>query len=106
LTLTFRHVDRSAALEAHARDVASRLQRIEELISRCHVTMESVASARPAGPAYVVKIELSVPGAQIHADSLRTDGSSHASLSQAMREAYDNARRQLHHLRSDRAKPP
>jgi hypothetical protein len=92
-------------MEAHARDVASRLQRIEELISRCHMTMESLAGGAYAEPTYLVKIELTVPGAQIHADSLRADSSGHASLYQAMREAYDNARRQLHHLRSDRARP-
>lgn len=105
LTLTFRHVARSAAMEAHARDVASRLQRIEQLISRCHLTIESLGDGAHPEPTYVVKIELTVPGAQIHADSLRADSSGHASLYQAMREAYDDARRQLHHLRSDRAKP-
>ncbi len=106
LTLTFRHVARSAALEAHARDLASRLQRIEDHISRCHMTLESLEGDGLPESTYVVKIELTVPGAQIHADSLRADSSGHSSLLLAMREAYDNARQQLGHLRHDRERPP
>ncbi len=106
LTLTFTHVERSAALEAHARDLASRLRRIEDQISRCHMTLESLAGDGVPDATYVVKIELTVPGAQIHADSLRADSSGHTSLVVAMRDAYDNARQQLGHLRHDRARPP
>ena len=106
LTLTFRHVARSAALEAQARDLASRLQRIDEHISRCHVTLERLTGDGIPDSAYVVKIELSVPGAQIQADSLQADSSGHTSLFVAMRDAYDNARQQLGHLRHDRTRPP
>jgi hypothetical protein len=106
LTLTFRHVARSAALEAHARDLASRLQRIEDNISRCHMTLESLTGDGIPDSTYVVKIELTVPGAQIHADSLQADSSGHTSIFIAMRDAYNNARQQLGHLRHDRTRPP
>lgn len=96
-TLTFRQVARSAALEADARDLASRLQRFDDRIMQCHVSLECVTHGeRP----YLVKIDLTLPGAQIHADSLHPDGSGHSALQQAMHASYDNARRQLQHYRA------
>jgi hypothetical protein len=64
--------------------------------------MESLTSCGFADSTYVVNIELTVPGAQIRADSLRVDSTGHASLYHAMRHAYENAGRQLRHLRYSR----
>lgn len=97
-TLTFRHVPRSGAFEAHARDMASRLKRLDDGISRCHMTLEGPPHCGFAAATYVVKIELTVPGARILADSLHIDGSAHASLYQAIRAAYYDARSQLRQL--------
>jgi hypothetical protein len=105
-TLTFRHVLRSSALEAHARALASRLQRVDECITQCDVTLESLAGSGSVDAPFVVKIDLAVPGAQIHADSLHPDGTGHSGLHSAMRASYENARRQLqdwHRERADRS---
>jgi hypothetical protein len=70
------------------------------------MTLEGLTGDGLPDSSYVVKIELSVPGAQIHADSLQADSSGHTSLFVAMRDAYDNARQQLGHLRHHRTRPP
>ncbi len=97
-TLTFRHVARSGVLEAHALELASRLQRLDERITRCRVSLEGLRDSGSMDANYAVKIELTVPGARIHADSLHADGTAHSSLYPAMRDAYDNARRQLQQI--------
>ncbi len=96
--LTFRHMARSAAVEAEARTLASRLARFDDRIVECHVTIECVSDS--AHRPYLVKIDLTLPGAHIHADSLHSDGSGHSGLYPAMHASYENARRQLQHLRA------
>ncbi len=104
-TMTFRDVPRSASLEAHVRDLALRLHRIDGQISRCHVTLLGTALGdRFDATAYAANIELSVPGAEIHADSLLGDGTGHDSLYHALRNAYENASRQLRELSQSRLK--
>jgi putative sigma-54 modulation protein len=102
MTLTFRHLDHSGALEARARELGHRLQRYGERITQCHMTLESSRSAENCSTPYLVKIDLAVPGAQIHADSLQIDGAAHEDIYLALREAFNNAKRQLQELHSKR----
>jgi ribosome-associated translation inhibitor RaiA len=96
--LTFRHIDRSGALEERARILGSRLERFSERIAQCHMTLEGPGNGRDGGAPYVVKIDLAVPGAQIHADSLNADGKGHKDIYLALRDAFNNAKRQLQGL--------
>jgi hypothetical protein len=105
MTLTFRHIDRSGALEARARELGHRLQRFGERIMQCHMTLEGVDAPRDSSASYLVKIDLALPGAQIHADSLHTDGGGHKDIYLALRDAFANAKRQLQELHCDRFKP-
>jgi ribosome-associated translation inhibitor RaiA len=102
ITLTFRHLDRVGALEDRARTLAARLERFCERITRCHMTLEG--PDRDARAPYQVKIDLTVPGAQIHADSLNVDGAGHKDIYLALRDAFINAKRQLQDLRRDRSR--
>ena len=101
-TMTFRRMDHSGALEDRARKLGSRLQRFSERIIRCHMTLEGPDHLRGIGASYVVKIDLTVPGARIHADSLHADGTGHKDIYSALRDAFDNAKRQLQALHADR----
>ncbi|MGO9946459.1 MAG: HPF/RaiA family ribosome-associated protein [Steroidobacteraceae bacterium] len=101
-TLTFRHTDHSSALEGRARELGQRLQRYGERISHCHMTIEGSRGAHTSGAAFVVQIDLAVPGAQIHADSLQIDGTGHEDVYVALRDAFNNAKRQLQELHSKR----
>jgi hypothetical protein len=102
ITITFRHIDHSGALEDRARKLGSRLERFSERIMQCHMTLEGADHLRKSGAPYVVKIDLTVPSAQIHADSLHFDGTGHKDIYLALRDAFNNAKRQLQDLHRDR----
>jgi ribosomal subunit interface protein len=104
-TITFRHIDHSGAIEDRARKLGSRLERFDERIIRCHITLEGPENRRDGGAPYFVKIDLTVPGAQIHADSLHADGAGHKDIYLALRDAFNNAKRQLQTLDRDRFRP-
>jgi ribosome-associated translation inhibitor RaiA len=99
LTLTFRHLPRSGALEASAREIGERLQRLNCRITACHIVLEGGSD----GPGrYQVKIHVSVPGAQIHAQSAQPSADDQRELN-ALHSAYDNAKRQLERLKRPHA---
>jgi len=102
LTLTFRHIDHSSALEARARELGQRLQRYGERITHCHVIFAGARGAATSSAPFRVQINLAVPGAQIHADSLQFDGTGHKDIYVALRDAFNNAKRQLQELHSKR----
>jgi hypothetical protein len=104
MTLTFRHIDHSRALEDRARKLGARLERFSQRITQCHMTFEGPGNGSNAGAPYLVKIDLIVPGAQIHADSLDVDGGGHKDIHLAMRDAFNNAKRQLQDLHRDRSR--
>jgi hypothetical protein len=103
--LTFRHLLRSGALEAAARDVGSRLQRSNSRITACHIELEGNADAPGEGGPHKVKIHLSVPGAQIHAEGTQQHGEGHGLARNALHTAYDNAKRQLENLKRLHIRP-
>ena len=102
MTLTFRHTERSSALEARARELGQRLQRYGERITQCHMTLEGSRGGHDSAATYAVQIDLAVPGARIHADSLQIDGAGHKDPFLALRDAFNNAKRQLQELHSKR----
>lgn len=101
VTVSFRHIERSGALEARVREMGGRLQRYSGGTTRCRVTVEGGLEGGK-GARYSVSISLSVPGAQIHADSIQHDGSGHRDVYEALRHAYGRARRQLQDLKRER----
>ena len=102
ITLCFRHIERSGALEERARTLGVRLERFSERIMQCHMTLEGPGNGHDNGAGYLVKIDLAVPGAQIHADSLHLDGAGHNDIYLALRGAFNAAKRQLQRLHGDR----
>ncbi len=98
LTLTFRHLPRSGALEASARDMFDRLQRLNDRMTACHIVFEGVPEAAGDVP-FRVKIHMSVPGAQIHAESAQPPEEGQTARHSPLRSAYENAKRQLAKLR-------
>ena len=104
VTLTFRHLPRSGALESSARDIGNRLRLVNSRLMACHIVFEGKADAQGDGGPYVVKIHLSVPGAQIHADSEPRSGEEHSEVRDALQAAYQSAKRQLENLRRQRAR--
>jgi hypothetical protein len=98
LTLTFRHLPRSGALEASARDVGDRLQRLNDRMTACHIVFEGIPEASGSAP-FRVRIHMSVPGAQIHAESAQLLDEGRTAAHSPLRSAYENAKRQLAKLK-------
>jgi ribosome-associated translation inhibitor RaiA len=92
VTLTFHHLPRSGRLEACARDIGSRLQSLHHRMTSCHIVFEGSGGPGVSG-SYQVKIHVSVPGAQIHAESVLAEAGS------PLQSAYENAKRQLEKLK-------
>ena len=92
VTLTFRHLPRSGLLESCAREVGSRLQQLHHRMTACHIVLDGVG-APTANGAYQVKIHVSVPGAQIHAESAPAEAGN------PFQSAYEDAKRQLEKLK-------
>jgi ribosome-associated translation inhibitor RaiA len=98
--VTFRHIEQTGALEARAHEILKRLR--HEGATRCHLTVDGGLDHRGDGARYAVSIQLSVPGAQIHADSVDRNGAGHGDAFAALNEAYLSAKRQLSDLQKHR----
>ncbi len=101
LNVTFRRFERSGALDARIREIGERLRRCDPRTTQCHI---SVLGGAPGEPSVSVRIHVSVPGAQIHADSSNDDGTEHRDVFLALRKAYEGARSQLRRLQREGGK--
>ena len=91
LKITSRDFELSEAFESEIREKAAALDTYYDRISGCEVTVEGPALKhhRKGGP-FNVRIRLTLPGAEVV-----TNHQSEEQLSQAIREAFDAARRRL-----------
>jgi ribosomal subunit interface protein len=101
-TFSFRHVRRSAALDERVRELAQRLQKFNERIDHCHLTVERIDRGQDGLPPYAVHIDLSIPGAEIHADGASGADSDHGDVYAALDAAFNDAKRQLQDLHRER----
>jgi ribosomal subunit interface protein len=95
LCLTFRHLDRSAALEERVRELTDRLERFHRSIISCGVTIEAPPAHRHKGGPFAVKVELTIPGSVINVNSAHAVQPQHADVYVALRDAFDSVKRQL-----------
>ena len=103
LQVTFRHMDHSPAVEARVRELAQRLEHFYARITGCHVVVEGPAAHRHKGAPYTVRIDVVVPGRNLHIDSERDAHREHADVYVALRDAFDMARRLLEdYVRAER----
>jgi hypothetical protein len=100
LNVTFRRFERSGALDARIREIGVRLRRCDHRITQCHISVLGSAS----GDAVSVRIHVSVPGAQVHADSANDGGPGHTDAFLALQKAYEGARNQLRSLQREGGK--
>jgi hypothetical protein len=101
LNVTFRRFERSGALDAQIREIGERLKRCDPRITQCHI---SVLGGAPGDGSVSVRIHVSVPGAQIHADSANEGGPALTDAFLALRKAFDGARSQLRSLHREGGK--
>jgi cold shock CspA family protein/ribosome-associated translation inhibitor RaiA len=91
LKITSRDFPLSEAVEAEIREKSAALENYYQRLSGCEVTVHApaVKHHRKGGP-FLVGIRMTVPGKE-----LAVDRQAEEELSQAIREAFDAARRQL-----------
>jgi hypothetical protein len=104
-TSTFRGVTRSTFLESFARHLGDRLQHCYQRISGCDFTIVGTLSEPIQATHFFVKLHLSLPDAEIHADSELDHGALQINAQEALRAAFKNARRQLDDLERRRVLP-
>lgn len=98
LTVSFLGIERSAAVEARIRELWERLRRYHDRIGRCHMT---VTRSDGDGAKVFVKIHVSVPAAQVHAEGVGPADADDAGAFLAAGDAFESARRQLSELQRD-----
>lgn len=90
LKITLRDIPQSEALETAIREKADKLDQFYQSIMACRVTIEIPGKHKNQGKEFTVRIDLTVPGKEIVIDR-----DHHEDVYVALRDAFDNARRQL-----------
>lgn len=95
LEISFKGMDRSEAVEARVREKAAWLENFHERIMSCRVVVEAPHRHQHKGRIYTVRVDLTVPGAELVVN--RDPGANHAheDVYVAIRDAFDAAKRQL-----------
>lgn len=90
LQITFRDMDSSPAIEDRIRAKAEKFDRFYERVIGCRAVVESTQRHKHQGKLYNVRIDLTVPGAEIVATKQE-----HEDVYAAIGDAFDAAFRQL-----------
>ncbi len=105
LQITFRHMERSDALEAKIREKVKKLEQFAEHIMSCRVTIDLEHRHHHQGKLYGVKIDITLPETEIIADRHPDKRHAHEDVYVALRDAFNAARRQLEdYVRKQRGK--
>lgn len=103
LEIVFRDFPPSPAVEAKIRQRAEKLDQLYPRIMSCRVVVESHHKHKHNGILYHVRIDLTVPGAELVASREPHDNHAHEDVYVAIRDAFDAMRRQLEaHARRQR----
>ncbi|HMK67901.1 MAG TPA: HPF/RaiA family ribosome-associated protein [Stellaceae bacterium] len=95
LQITFRNLDASEAVEAKIRDRAEELEQLFDRITGCRVAVEAVNRRNRKGKIYKVRVDLTVPGAELVVNHAPSEDHTHEDIYVAVRDAFDAARRRL-----------
>lgn len=88
-------MDPSEFVSAKIREALSKLEEIEARLTGCHVTVEASHRRRHKSQIFHVRIDLTMPGAEVAVSREPEQDHSHEDLSIAIRDAFDSARRRL-----------
>ncbi len=95
LQITFRNMPHSDAVEARIREVARRLEKFHDRITRCSVVVAEAHRRGHKGKLYNVRIDITVPGGEIVVNRDAGLDHAHEDMYVAIRDAFKAARRQL-----------
>ena len=95
LQISFRNMDPSPDVEAMVREKAAKLNRFFERIVGCDVTIEAPHRRRHKGKLYKVRIDIGMPGKDVHVTQEGPKNQAHEDITVAIRDAFEAAVRQL-----------
>lgn len=103
LQITYRHVEPTEAIENRLREEAAKLEKFYDRIISCRIAVELPHVHHRKGKLYRVRIDLKVPGKELVAGHGHKNDHAHEDLYVAIRDAFDEMRRQLEdHARRQR----
>ena len=104
LQVTFRNIGPSEAIEARIRERAGNLEHHFDGIVGCRVVVEELHRRHRKGNHFQVRVDVTVPGAELVATREPDAHHSHTDLYVAIRDAFDAMDRRLieHARRQDR----
>lgn len=95
LRVTFRGFTSSKPLQKHIADLADRLDDLYDGIVGCHVVVEAANTKHRHGNPFRARVDLSIPGRSICAESEHAERTNAMSVYEALSDAFDRAERQL-----------
>jgi hypothetical protein len=102
-SLTFKHIAKTNALAGRLEAMLSGLSRFNSRISDGRLTIECDRYPSGSRRRYFIKLSVSVPGAQIHADNQHAPPTARSNLLLGARSVIRNAKNQLIELRERRS---
>lgn len=106
ISVAFRGVPHSPALEALIRERAERLFRFYDRILEVDVVVEGPPKHHHLGGHYRVRIDIEVPGEDIHVGREPAPRTKHGDPNVVVAHAFDAARRRLQDFVRRRREPP
>ncbi len=95
LQITFRHVERSEALEANIQERAEKLDQFCDQIMSCRVVVDTPHQHHHQGQLFRVSVDLTLPGTEIVASRTSDDHHAHEDPYVAVRDAFNAVQRSL-----------
>lgn len=95
LQITFHDIDPSEAIEARIRERAAKLEEFCERIISCRVVVEAPHRRNNKGRLYSVRIDLTLPGAEIVVNREPQLNHAHEDVYVAIRDAFNAAQRRI-----------
>ncbi|KGP63504.1 30S ribosomal protein S30 [Legionella norrlandica] len=95
IQVTFRNMDPSEAVESKARKLAKKLDSLYDKIMGCRVVIESPHRHHYKGKLYHVRIDVTVPDAELVVSHESSDKHAHEDVYVSLRDAFNAITRQL-----------
>ncbi|MEW6494470.1 MAG: HPF/RaiA family ribosome-associated protein [Cyanobacteriota bacterium] len=98
LEVTYRDVEKTEALETLVREKVAKLEQVCDRLNSCRVAIEKIHDRPSSGSPYRVRIDMTVPGQELVAESNPGEGIQYIEVQPVIRDAFDAARRQLQEI--------
>jgi len=100
MQITFRGMDPSPAVEERVRGEVAKLETYSDRITGCHVVVEKAQHRHHQGDLFHVRVDLTMPGAELVVKRDPAERRSHEDVYVAVRDSFDATRRQvMDHIR-------